>query len=315
MRIAIMGAGALGGYFGGRLALAGHDVTFVARGAHLAAMRDNGLTIESPLGDAHVADVTATDDPASIGPVDLVVFVVKTYDTDAAAKAIVPLVGDDSVVVSFQNGVDARARIGAVIGHDHVAGGVALIPADVKAPGVIRHSGRFAKLVFGGFEGSRHAALERFRAALEEASVDCELADDIDKRIWEKFVFLSTFSAICTLTRLPIGPILADEPCRSLYRAALEEAVAVGRAVRPDIDPKFADHHMTFAQRMDPHVHASMLDDLGRGKRIELMDLSGRLVEIGREQAIATPIHAMVVKALHPFAAGPPPGAASAPDT
>lgn len=301
-----MGAGAVGGYFGGRLAAAGHDVAFIARGSHLAALRRDGLSIESPLGGAHIAPVTASDAPAEIGPVDLVMFLVKLYDTDAAAAAMAPLIGPETLVVSFQNGVDARERIGAIVGETRVAGGVALISADVKAPGVVRHNSSFAKLVFGAFGGGRPAPLVRLKEMLEGASADSELVPDIERRIWEKFVFLSTFSAITAVTRLPIGPILADPLSADLYRRALGESAAVAQRMAPSVDAQIVDKQMAFAHGMGPGVHASMLDDLRRGKRLELDFLSGKVVALGRELAIPTPVHATVQAALHPYVDGSP---------
>lgn len=306
MKIAIMGAGALGCYFGGRLVQAGYDVAFIARGAHLEALKKDGLRIESALGDAHLPTVTATDDPAEVGPVDLVMFLVKLYDTDSAARQMTPLIGPETAVVSFQNGVDGWDRIAAVIGRDRVIGGVARIPADIRAPGVVRHNGAFAKLEFGEFDGRVTPRIEALRSALETAGVEVQLAEDIEAQIWEKFVFLSTLSGMTALTRLSIGPIRDDAECFSLYRAAVEETAAVGLAKCAGLPKDVAARVLEFSRSLPPHMRASMLDDLERGKRIELMHLSGAVAGFGAELGIATPVHAMIVQALHPYVNGAP---------
>ncbi len=301
MKIAVMGAGALGCYFGGRLAAAGADVTFIGRGAHLDALRTDGLKIESPLGDLHLPQVNATSDPAEVGPVDLVLFLVKLYDTEQAAEAMAPLLGPDTAVVTFQNGVNSRERIDRIIGEGRVIPGIAVIPADVRAPGIVRHSGPFARLVFGEADGHESARCKAFLSALQTASVDAEIAPNIEVRVWEKFIMLSTLSAITTLTRLNIGPILADENSAELVRSAVEETAAVGRKVCPALPENAAEKAMAMLKGMPGHMHASMLDDLNRGKRLELNDLSGEVVRLGRELGVATPAHEVVWRALHPY--------------
>ncbi len=306
MKIAVMGAGALGCYYGGRLLQAGRDVSFIARGAHLEALQHNGLRIESPLGDAHLPTVAATSDPGEIGPVDMVLFMVKLYDTEEAAHAMAPLLGPETAVASFQNGIDGWQRIAAVVGEARVIGGMAVIPADIKAPGVVRHNGPFAKLIFGEFDGQASARCEALAATLDVDGMEALLVDNIDVRIWEKLVILSALSAITTLTRLPIGAILADERSRTLFRAAIDETHAVGRMACPALGETVADKSFAFAQKMPWHMRASMLDDLERGKRLELDDLSGAVVRLGKEHGVPTPVHAMVQAALSPHRDGPP---------
>ncbi|MGI9335179.1 MAG: ketopantoate reductase family protein [Gammaproteobacteria bacterium] len=304
MKIAVFGAGALGGYFGGRLLQAGNEVSFIARGAHLEALQSNGLTVESALGNAHLTRIHATSDPSDIGAVDLVIFLVKLYDTDAASHALAPLLGDDTAVVSFQNGVDAWDRIGRVVGPQRVLGGIAYIFADVRAPGVIRHSGSLARLVFGEFNGSSSGRTTALEAALQSAGVDAQQVDNIDVRIWEKFVVLSALSGVTTLTRLPIGDVLADEHCASLFQEALDETARVGRGQCKSLSGDIAERQMSFAQSLPPGMRASMLDDLERGKRLELNDLSGAVVRLGRSLGIETPVHSTIQRALHPYAQG-----------
>jgi 2-dehydropantoate 2-reductase len=307
MKIAVMGAGALGGYFGGRLAAAGTDVTFIARGAQLDALRSNGLTIESPLGDLHLPRVNATSDPAEVGPVDTVLFLVKLYDTEEAARVIAPLLGAETSIVTFQNGVNSRERIGRIAGEGRVIPGIAVIPADVRAPGIVRHSGPFARLAFGEPDGSESARCKALLAALQKAGVDAEIATNIQVRVWEKFIMLSTLSAITTLTRLNIGPIFADEACATLVERAARETATVGRKVCPALPENAADKALAMLKGMPGHMHASMLDDLNRGKRLELNDLSGEVVRLGRQHDITTPTHEMAWRTLHPYVNGQPP--------
>ncbi len=308
MRIAVMGAGALGGYFGGRLAAAGADVTFIARGAHLDALRSKGLKIESPLGDLHLPQVNATNDPAGVGPVDMVLFLVKLYDTEEAAHAIAPMLGPQTSIVTFQNGVNSSERIGRIAGDGRVIPGIALIPADIRAPGIVRHSGPFARLVFGEVDGSDSARCKDLLEALKSAGIDAEAVANIQVRVWEKFIMLSTLSAITTLTRLNIGPIFADEACAALVERAAQETHAVGQKVCPGLPSDAAAKAVSMLKGMPGHMHASMLDDLNRGKRLELNDLSGEVVRLGREHGIATPTHEMAWRALHPYANGQPQG-------
>ncbi|WP_108659019.1 ketopantoate reductase family protein [Acuticoccus kandeliae] len=305
MKIMIMGAGAVGGYFGARLAASGEDVTFIARGAHLDAMRTNGLRIESPNGDLTVP-VKATDDPAEAGTADLILFLVKLYDTDIGIEAIRPAVGEHTVVASFQNGVSAREALTAAFGARRTAGGTAYIAADVREPGVIRHSAAFARLVFGPYEDTDRAPLDAFAKAMEKAGASYELVDDISRRVWEKFVFLSAFSAITSLTRLPIGPILADPLSRELFTDAISESLAVAKVHEPTVSQDLIEANLNMVSNASPRMRSSMLDDLTRGKRLELPFLSGKVVELGAAAGIPTPVHRAAYAALSPWRDGPP---------
>lgn len=304
MKIVIFGAGALGGYFGGRLLQAGHDVSFVARGAQLQALNANGLSIESPLGDVRLSPVRATADPGELGPADLILFLVKCYDTDSAAHALRPLLGPDTSVISFQNGVDSHERIGGVIGIERMLGGLAYIFADLRAPGVVRHSSALARLVFGEFDGRPSDRAKALEAALAMAHIDGELVADIEARIWEKFVFISALSGITALTRLSIGEILSDEHCANLFQDALAETAAVGSKKCAGLAADVAERHMKFARSLPTGMRASMLDDLERGKRIELNYLSGAVMRLGASLNVPTPVHTTVYRALHPYVDG-----------
>jgi 2-dehydropantoate 2-reductase len=219
MRIAVIGSGGVGGYFGGRLAQAGHDVTFVARGRHLDAIRERGLRIESAHGDATIR-APATDDPASIGACDVVMFCVKLWDVDDVARKMVPLVAEGGVVIPFQNGLYAPEALQRELGRDKVVGGVAYIAATIREPGVIAHTGTMARLVVGAFRGGNAEAASRFAQACGGASVECEVSADIDRALWEKFCFLSALSGTTSLARQPLGVIRADPDLRAALRSA-----------------------------------------------------------------------------------------------
>jgi 2-dehydropantoate 2-reductase len=304
MRIAIMGSGAVGGYFGGRLAAAGEDVTFIARGAHLDALRRQGLRIVSPLGDAAVPQVQATDDPATIGPVDLVLFTVKLYDTEAAAEAIRPLIGPDTGVVTFQNGITGAEVLARKLGAEHVLGGVAKIAAVVAEPGVIRTTGTFAELIFGELDGRHSARVASLDAALGAAGVEHVVSDNMRREIWDKMVFLSTFAGVTSLLRLPIGPIRSDPETRGLLRDGLAEASAVARAEEAGLPDDLVDRILGTIDGLPHQGKSSMLHDLEAGRRLEVAWLSGTIARLGRERGIATPIHALIATALKLHAGG-----------
>lgn len=304
MRIAVMGSGGVGGYFGGRLAAAGADVTFIARGRHLDAMRRHGLVIQSALGDARLSPVQATDDPGSIGPVDLVLFTVKLYDTEAAASAIRPLIGPSTGVVTFQNGITGTEVLADTLGAEHVVGGVAKISAVIAEPGVIRHTGTMAEVVFGEIDGrpsARTAALAK-RFAL--AGVTHEVSRDIGSAIWNKMVGLSSIAGLTSLLRLPIGPIRSDRETRALLRDALAEALAVARADGATLPDDLVDQMLVLSDRLPEVMKSSMLHDLEAGHRLEVAWLSGTIARLGREHGLATPVHGLIATALKLHADG-----------
>jgi 2-dehydropantoate 2-reductase len=304
MRIAVMGTGGVGGYFGGRLAAAGEDVTFIARGAHLAAMQRDGLKITSALGDATIAPCQASDDPAVIGPVDIVIFTVKLYDTEVAAEAIRPLIGPETGVVTFQNGISGPDVLAEKLGAEHVLGGVAKIAAVIAEPGLIRHTGTMAELIFGEFDGRASARVAALAAALEAAGVRHTVSDDIRREIWDKMVFLSTFAGLTSLLRLPIGPIRSDPDTRGLLRDGLAEALAVGRAADAGLPEDLVDRQLEQIDRLPAAMKSSMLQDLEGGRRLELAWLSGTIARMGRDLGIATPVHALIATALKLHAEG-----------
>ena len=306
MKISVMGAGGVGGYFGARLAAAGNDVAFVARGAHLAAIREHGLRVRSPLGDVHVAPVVASDEPQSIGAVDVVLFATKLYDTEEAAERSRALIGPHTVVISLQNGVDGIETLCRVLGERHVAGGVARISASIAEPGVIGHYSGFAGISFGELDARRSERLQAFHACAVAAGIDARLADDIKVEMWEKFILLSALSAITSLTRLPVGPILDEPRSRTLLEQAVREVTAVARARGIGVRADAAESALGFMERMPRSMKASMLMDLERGNRLELEWLSGAVCRHGEELGVPTPVHRTALAALAPYVHGAP---------
>jgi 2-dehydropantoate 2-reductase len=304
LRIAIMGSGGVGAYVGGRLAASGQDVTFVARGAHLRAISQHGLKILSARGDITVRPAQATDDPASVGPVDLVIFTVKLYDTESAAAAIGPLLGPQTGVVTFQNGVDAPEILARMLGPDHVIGGVAKIASVVAEPGVVRHTGTMAAFVFGELDGTRSKRVAALDGALATAAVDHEVSIVIWHDIWAKMAFLATFAGLTSLLRLPIGPIREDPKSRAMLRAGLEEASAVARAKGSGLADDFVESTLAHCDRLPSEMKSSMLQDLERGRPLELPWLSGTIARLGREFDLPTPTHTAITAALKRHADG-----------
>ena len=306
MKIAIIGSGGVGGYFGARLAASGQDVTFVARGAHLEALQKKGLTVLSALGDLQLPEVKATSDTAIIGPVDVVMVAVKLWATEEAAAAAKPLIGPNTVVVSFQNGVVAVDTLLPVLGQEHVMGGVANIAALIEAPGVIRHNGTMANLFFGELDGKPSARSQALLVACKIANVQAELVADINKAIWEKFVRLVTLSALTSLTRMPVGPIRSDPDTRALMQQVMEEVVAIGKARGVKFDADLIADQMSKVDTYPATMVASMCGDLRRGNRLELPWLSGMVAKFGKELDIPTPANQFVYAALKLFANGRP---------
>lgn len=306
MKIAVFGAGGVGGYFGGRLAAAGEEVTFIARGVHLAAIRERGLKIVSPAGDVQLPPGGATDSPAEIGPVDAVLFSVKLYDVDAAARASLPLIGEDTVVVSLQNGVDAEERMRTILGEGHVAGGVAEIGANISEPGTILHKSAFARLTFGALDGGQDPRLQRLCAACTAAGLDASVADDIQAALWMKFIMLSSFAALTSMLRLPAEHIRSDPDIRALYVDALKEAEAVARARGVGVLDGVVERTVGFLDGMPDGMKSSMLVDLEQGRRLELDSLSGTVVRFAEELGLDVPVHKTAYAALKPWLNGAP---------
>jgi len=304
MKIAVIGAGGVGGAFGAALAKSGADVTFVARGAHLAAMKQNGLKIVGGRGETHVVPTQATDDPASIGPVDYVLFCVKLWDVESAGEAIRPLVGPNTAVIPFQNGIDAPERLVPILGAKAVMGGVAQISATIAEPGVIRQTGSFMRLVFGELAGGHSARGEAFLAQCKAAGFDATHSDNILTDLWLKYILLATNSALTAATRLPFGKLRDDADIAPMFEAGFAEVAAVGRAKGIKLPDDVVAKIMQGTRAMPADMMASMAHDLIRGGRIELPWLSGKVVSLGRELGVPTPVHAVLHAVLKPYTMG-----------
>lgn len=306
-KIAIMGAGALGGYFGGRAAAAGADVAFVARGAHLKALQEKGLKVESPMGDFHLQKITATDNPGDIGPVDLILFLVKLFDTEAAARQMAPMVGPNTAILSLQNGIDPWDTLKGIYGNEKVLGGIATLSANIKSPGVIRHTSTFANIIFGEFNGVLSKRVKSIEKCLAVTGQTATAVEDIGVKIWEKFIFLTAFSGLTALTRLPIGKVLEDRETNKLFTGALEEVIAVGRENCPGLPDDVMEKTLSFVQNLPYEFRSSLLNDLTRGKKLEIDQLSGTVARLGKAAGIATPVHTQIHVALSPFRDGDAP--------
>ena len=305
-RFAVMGAGGVGAYFGARLADAGYPVAVIARGDHLRAIRERGIAVHSPSGDATFAPTIATDDAGAIGPVDAVLFTVKLYDVEEAATAIRPLLGAETVVLALQNGVDAAERIARIVGENRVIGGTTYIFTTIESPGVIRHLGPLARIVFGELDGRVSERTETLLACMRAARIDADLSTDITAELWRKFVIPASMSAITCLARLPYGPIVGDPVSLALCEAAMREVEAVARARNVALAADVVAQHLAAIAGYGPDVNTSMYRDLAGGRRLEVEHLSGTVARLGEESGVDTPFHRATYALLKLCADGPP---------
>ena len=304
MRIAVMGSGGVGGFFGARLLRGGAEVTFIARGAHLDAMRERGLQIESTDESFHLPKVNVTDDPAAIGPVDLVMFGVKLWDTEQAARSLLPVMGPDTALISFQNGVQKDEMLRPILGEKAIMGGVAYVGTHISRPGVIAQKGPMQRLVFGEYDGRRSQRADAFLAACRRGAINAEVSPDIRREIWQKFIFLAGMAAATASTRRPLGPVRSNPLTRQFFLDLMREVVAVGRAHGVAIAADFAEQRLAFADTLHPDMTASMHHDLEQGRRLELQWLSGGVVDLGAKVGVPTPLHRAVRDMLILHAAG-----------
>jgi 2-dehydropantoate 2-reductase len=298
MKFVMMGSGGVGGYYGARLAQAGNEVVFVARGAHAKAMREKGLTIKSDVGNATLKPVTVVEDPKDAGTADLVVVAVKLWDSESAAGAIKPIVGPKTAAISLQNGVDKDDVLAAGIGREHVIGGVTHIGAVIEAPGVIAHTGKLQRVTIGELDHKRTARVLDIANALHKAGVESVVSDDIAKVTWEKFVFLTSLSGMTALTRKPVGPVREHPVTRKMLHDALAETAAVAKAEGIALDADLPDKQMKMIDALNPAMTSSMAQDLSRGKRLELEWLSGAVVRRAEKHGLQTPVHRAIHAAL-----------------
>ena len=306
MRVAVMGAGGVGGFYGGRLAQAGHDVAFITRGEHLRAIQAGGLKLVGTAGDAVIAGAQATDDPSRLAPVDVVLFCVKLFDTEDAARAIAPLLSKGGACITLQNGVDGQDRIGAIVGNDRVMGGIAFVSALIESPGVIRYMSKAPSIKFGEADGQMTQRATRLRDACEAAGFGAEVVADIRIAQWHKFVGLTVNAALTSLTRKPAGIVYHDPEIAALASAMFAEGAAVARAMGIGLPDDIVAWQIQNHRNFPPGMYASMYHDLTRGRRLELDSLSGLIVRKGRELGVPTPLHAMAYACLKPFLDGGP---------
>jgi 2-dehydropantoate 2-reductase len=303
MRIAVMGAGGVGGYFGARLAQAGQEVAFIARGRHLEALKAKGLSLKSPLGDANLK-VKASENPGDLAQADVVLFAVKLWDTESAAERIRPLVEKGGMVIPFQNGVESIARIGNVLGPECVMGGAAYIAARIGEPGVIVQTGPIARLRFGITQPSQRKAAEAFLSACKDAKIDAELADDIERVLWEKFVLLVAVSATTAVTRKTIGVVRTDPDLRWLLETVMRETWTVGRKRGVALSDDLVAKTLAQADSFTPDMRASMAADLEAGGKLEAPWLSGAVARMAREAGLEAIANRTIYAALKPYLEG-----------
>ena len=301
MKIAVIGAGGVGGYFGGRLAMAGHDVAMIARGRHLAALRADRLRVHSVKGD-FTATVTATEDPAKVGPCEVVLFCVKSYDTEAAAARLEPLLAADTVVISLQNGIDNAEKLASVIGTRHIAGGAAFIFSSITEPGVITHTGGPARIVFGEIGGERSQRLERLLSACHEAGIDSEIPSDIRVVLWTKFAFICATAGMTAAVRLPLGNIRDCAESWAMFARIAAEVIALGRAEGVPLPDNATDQLIAFGAGLEPGSFSSLHHDMTTGKQMELETLHGTVIRRAARLGVAVPACEAIYGILRPWA-------------
>jgi len=306
MHFAIIGAGAVGGFYGALLTRAGSDVTFIARGAHLEAIRQNGLRVSGPLGDFTVR-AAAESDPSKVGRVDVVMLAVKTYDNDAALPMLTALVGPETVVLTLQNGVDSPEQVASVVGEGATLAGPTYIAAAIEGPGVIRQTGTHRRVVFGEYFGPRREVTDRVRRierVMQAADIHAEAVADARTPLWEKFVYLAPFASFTAAARLPIGPLWEDEATRETFLSAVAEVEAVARATGVGIGADARSRIAAYIASIPPSTRSSMLIDLSQGKRIEVESLTGSVVRRGQAVGVPTPMMAALYAVLKPHRKG-----------
>jgi 2-dehydropantoate 2-reductase len=290
VKILMMGSGGVGGFYGGGLSQQGHEVIFVARGAHLRALQEKGLQVKSVFGDFQVSPARAVEDPAEAGPVDFILFSPKAYDTEPAAKAMLPAVGPNTTVLSLQNGIDAAERIGAITGMEHMLAGASWISSAIESPGVIKQVSQFRRIALGELDGSQSDRLQKIYEALKSTGATVEMPADIRKILWTKFVFIASNSALGCLTRLPMGDYRAVPESRALLASLMKEVESVARAEGADLDSDVVQKSLDFVDNAAPHIKPSMQLDVEGGRRTELESMIGVIGRKARQHGISTPV-------------------------
>ena len=301
MRYIIMGTGGVGGFFGGKLAASGEDVWFIARGKHLDAMKDHGLRIKSTAGDFTIPPGKITDNAIPIGRADVVLFCVKSHDTESGANLLPPLLSDDSIVITLQNGIDNVEKIRSRIAHGHVYGGAAYVSARISAPGEITESGGFQRIVFGPVGEALNPRARDVHESFLRAGIKSQLQDDITKELWSKYIFIASMGALTALSRLSHGEILSNDRTRLLMFDAMREVQALAWKQGIDVEPVNEARVLEGLKRFDSETRSSMYFDLIAGKPMEIEALNGTVVRLGERLGVPTPIHRVIYAALLPY--------------
>ena len=305
MKIAVMATGGVGGVFGAKLAQAGQNVTFIARGAHLEAIQNNGLTIAGDDGNQVLENIQANDDAEAVGLVDVVMFAVKLWGTESAAAFCKPMLGPNTVLIPFQNGVVSTETISKIIGEAHTGRGLSRVSASIEAPGVIRQVGSFASLAFAEADGARSERMEAFLTTCKRAGIDAEIPQDIFRALWQKYVLLVAVSGMTTAGRLPMRTLIIESEGLATAISCMTEVAAVGRAQGIDLPDDTVEKLTAFIQKMPPAMKASQAIDLENGRRLEAPWLTGAVCDMGRQYGIPTPTNNALYAVVKPYAMGP----------
>ncbi len=307
MRIAIVAPGGVGGYFGGLLAVAGEEVSALARGAHLAAIKAGGLRIEGSRGN-HVAKMTASDDAGALGKADVVIFAVKLFQAEEAARAAAPLFGPGTLAISLLNGIDGPERLASALPGVGVLGGSAYVSAVIAAPGLVRYTSAMSSIVFGAPHGNIAARTKAadFVARCQKAGFSAEMVDDIQSALWKKFIGLAANAALTSAARLPAGPLYSDPDVVEVAAALIAEGTAVARAAGARVPADIETVSVGRLKQFPPGMYASMYHDIAKGGPLEVDGLSGYIVREGRRLGVPTPHHAALYAVLKPHRAGTP---------
>lgn len=301
MRIAVFGAGAVGGYFGGRLAQAGEDVVLIARGEHLRTMQTHGLRVKSIEGNFIVDPVEATDDPTTVGVVDAILVAVKAWQVPEAARAMRPMVGPQTFVVPLENGVEAPSQLAAVLGETHVLGGLCRIISTLVEPGTIDHAGISPTITFGELEGRPSERAEKLRDVFQKAEgVTPQIPPDIHVAMWEKFLFIAALSGVGAVTRAPVGALCSLPETRQMLEQAMQEILAVAHARNIALSLETVPKTIAFIENLPPEATASMQRDIMAGRPSELASQNGAVVRLGQEASVETPVHSFIYHSLLP---------------
>jgi 2-dehydropantoate 2-reductase len=303
MRIAVMGAGSIGGYFGGMLSKGGNQITLIARGPHLKAIRDRGLRIITD-EEEFVVHCDATDDPNEVGLVDLVLLTVKTYHNEQAAPAMLPMIGESTTVLCLQNGIDSYWAVAETVGSDKVMPGAAYIEASLPGPGVVKQTGRVVRIAFGELDGGDSERGRGIRETLEQSGIPAEFNRDIHQTLWSKFLFIATMAGVTTLSRQTMAELMPRPEWRRVIVDCMREIEAVGRASGVNLDSQIVDDTLRYIEGSLEQMHASMHADIMAGRPLELEALNGAVVRAGKAANVPTPINNVIYAMLKPYARG-----------